>query len=304
MRAGGVLDVADLGKDGVELDSHAPVHGHGALAVESALDQHRAVSVAGEERQQLGGGNSGQDGGSGNLVPVQMQDGQHGAVASGIEELVRVPSGGRRPGLCLTVAHHTGDHQVGIVECGPEGMAQRVAELTALVDGPRGLRAAVTGDAAGEGELAKQPSHALTVARDVGIALAVGAFEPGVGHDGRPPVTWTADEDGAEIQRLDAPAQVGVDEVEPGAGPPVTQQPWLDVLGDEGPPQQRVVHEVDLAGGEVVGSPEVGVEWKQLIGFRPSEGWRFVDGIHRVLLQCITGLVLVMLTFGRFHLAR
>ena len=152
-----------------------------------------------------------------------MQDGQHGAVPSGIEELVRVPSGGCRPGLGLAVAHHTGDHQVGVVECRAEGMAQRVAELTTLVDGPRGLRAAVTGDAAGEGELAEQSSHAITVAPDVGISFAVGAFEPGVGDDGRPPVTWTAYEYGAEVQRLDAPAQVGVDEVESRAGSPVTQ---------------------------------------------------------------------------------
>ncbi len=223
VRAGGVLDVADLGKDGVQLGSHTPVHGHGTFAVESTFDQHRAVPVAGEELQKLGGGNSSQHRGSGDLVPVQMQDGQHGAVPSGVEEFVRVPSRGRRPGFGLSVAHHTGDHQVGVVECSPEGMAQRVAELTALVDGPRGLRAAVTGDAAGEGELAEQPSHTVTVAPNVGISLAVGAFEPGVGHDGRSPVTWAAYEYGAEVHRLDATTQVSVDEVEPRAGPPVTQ---------------------------------------------------------------------------------
>ncbi len=61
------------------------------------------------------------------------------------------------------------------------------------------------------------------------------------------------------------PAQVGVAEVEPGARPPVAEQAGLDVLGDERTAQQGVVHEVDLARGQVVGGPEVGVELAQRV---------------------------------------
>ena len=52
----------DLVEDAVEGGGHALVHGHRVLAVEPALDQHRPVAVAGEERQQLVGRDPGQHG--------------------------------------------------------------------------------------------------------------------------------------------------------------------------------------------------------------------------------------------------
>ena len=64
-----------------------------------------------------------------------------------------------------------------------------------------------------------------------------------------------------EVDRLlagepDQPGDVGVDERQPGAGPPVTEQSGLDVLDGQRTAQQRVVLQVDLADGQVVvGSP-------------------------------------------------
>ena len=66
-----------------------------------------------------------------------MQDRQHRAVGARVEELVRVPAGGERPGLGLAVADDAGDEQVGVVEGGAVGVGERVAELAALVDRAR-----------------------------------------------------------------------------------------------------------------------------------------------------------------------
>ncbi|HEV7137710.1 MAG TPA: hypothetical protein VGN43_13820, partial [Steroidobacteraceae bacterium] len=63
-----------------------------------------------------------------------MQDRQHRAVAGRIEELVRVPAGGERPGLGLAVADHAGDQQIRVVEGSAEGVRQRIPELAALVN--------------------------------------------------------------------------------------------------------------------------------------------------------------------------
>ena len=53
----------------------------------------------------------GQDGRVGNLVAVEMQDRQHGAVGGRIEKLVGMPGGGQRPGLRLAVADDAGDDE-------------------------------------------------------------------------------------------------------------------------------------------------------------------------------------------------
>ena len=100
----------------------------------------------------------------GDLVLVEVQDRQHGAVARRVEEADPLPRALQRPGLGLAVADHAGDQQVGVVEGGAEGVHERVAELTALVDRARGRDADVAGDAAGRRELADQPPQPGLVA--------------------------------------------------------------------------------------------------------------------------------------------
>ena len=75
-----------------------------------------------------------QDGRVADLVAVQVQDRQHGSVADWVEELVGMPGG--RQGACFrfAVAYDAGDDQVGIVERGAKGMAERIAQLATLVN--------------------------------------------------------------------------------------------------------------------------------------------------------------------------
>ena len=83
----------------------------------------------------------------GDLVAVQVQDGQHGAVARRVQEPGRLPGGGQRAGFGLAVPDHRGDDQVGIVEGRPKRVRQAVAQLTALVDRAGQLWRAVRTDA-------------------------------------------------------------------------------------------------------------------------------------------------------------
>ena len=295
---GGILDVPDLREDLVEGGGHATVDGHGGLAVETALHQDRPVAVADKQRHELGGRYAGQHCRRGDLVSVQVEDGQDDTVVTGVEEFVRVPSGGRRSCLRLAVADDAGHDQVGVVERRSEGVTEGVAQLPSFVDRPWGLRAAMAGNAAGKRELAEEPGHTLSVAGHMGVALAVGAFQPGVGHDGRASVARAAHEDGIEILPLDAAAQVGVDEIEAGAGPPVAQQSGLDVLREQWTLEQRVVHEVDLARGQIVGRPEIRVEAGEFV-LGGGGGRRHMLGVGHLALLWDVGGRLGAVVMGR-----
>ena len=153
------LDAPDLADDGVERAGHEPVH-RGRVV---PLDEVGRVAVAAEELVQLLVADPRQDGGVGDLVAVEVQDRQHRAVGHRVEELVGVPARRQRPGLRLAVADDAGDDQVGVVEGGPVGVRQGVAELAALVDRAGRLRRDVAGDAARERELREEALHALLI---------------------------------------------------------------------------------------------------------------------------------------------
>jgi len=217
------------------------------------------------------------------LVPVEVQHGEDGAVAAGVEEGRDLPRARQRSGLGLPVADDAGDQQVGGVEGGAGGVHQRVAELAALVDAAGGLHADVTGDAAGCGELAEQLQHPLGVRAHRRVDLAVRALQVGAGHQRRPAVPGAGDVDARCPGALDQPVQLHVQRRQPRAGAPVAEQPRLHVTVLQRPAQQRVVPQVDLADRQVVGRcPPPQVQF-QVVGGVVS---RVAGERDRVLLQC------------------
>src|ERR1700733_9412176 len=70
------------------------------------------------------------------------------------------------------VTDHAGDDQAGIVERGPEGVAERVPQLSAFVDRSRRRRRDVTGDPARKQELGEEVLEPSFILADVGIDLA------------------------------------------------------------------------------------------------------------------------------------
>ena len=258
--AGVTLDAADVGDDRVERRGHPLVHFHRVVA----FDEIRRVAVAAEERLQFVARNAGQHGGAGDLVAVQMQNGQHGAVVDRIEKFVRVPTGRERAGLCFAVADDARDEQVGIVERGAEGMRQRVPQLAAFVNRTGRLRRDMTRNAAGERELREQPLHPVLVLRDIRVHLAIGALEIRVGDDARAAVARAGDVDHVQIVRVDDAVQVDVDEVQSRRRAPVAEQARLDVRQRERLFQQRIVVEIDLPDRQVVRRAPIRVQLAQL----------------------------------------
>ena len=125
------LDRLDPVKHDVERRGHQFVHDRGVASRHIV----RLVAIALHERGELRLGNTREDRGAGDLVAVQMEDRQHRAVARGVDELVRVPARGERRRLRLAIADDATGDEIRIVECRAVRMRERVAELTALVDG-------------------------------------------------------------------------------------------------------------------------------------------------------------------------
>ena len=202
-----VLDLRDPVERPVERGREGLMHQLGLVA----FDQQRLPAVPAEERDELVLRDPGEHGRVRDLVAVQVQDRQDGAVGLCVQELVRVPARGERACLGLAVAHDAGDDQVGVVEGGAERVDEGVPELAALVDRARHLRRDVARDPARERELAEQRPEPRLVLGDVRVALGVRPLEVGVRDERRPAVTRTGHVDRVQVALPDRPVQVDVD---------------------------------------------------------------------------------------------
>ena len=229
------------------------------------MDAQRVPAVAVEERVELVVGDAGEHRRVRDLVPVQVQDRQHGAVADRVQELVRVPRRRERARLRLAVSDDARDNQVGVVVGGAVGVRERVAELAALVDRAGHLGRGVARDPPREGELAEELLHALGVLGDVRVQLVVRPLEVRVRDHRRPAVARPTDVDHVQVFEPDLAVQVRVDEVQARRRAPVAEQAGLHVLERQRLPEQRIVEQVDLADGQEVGRTPVPVEKVELL---------------------------------------
>ena len=264
--ARGVVRGARVLLDGVDL-LDGPVHRLGHFRVHFggvvALDEARLPPAAAEEHLELLVADAGKERGVGDLEAVEVQDRQHRAVRDGVDELVAVPRGGERAGLGLAVADDAGGDEVRVIHHGAEGVRERVAQLAALVDGARRLGRDMARDAAGERKLLEQALHAGRVARDVRVHVGVRAVEIVLRDHGVAAVARAGEIDHVEVVFVDDAVEVRVDEVLAGHGAPVADDLLLDVALGQPPAQQRVVEQVELAGGQIIRRAPPGVHLGQ-----------------------------------------
>ena len=117
------LDRGDLVEDVVEQFREPAVDvGMVRGAVVDDLEEVRIVTVTHHQAAQFVLRDAIQHSRIGDLVAVEMQNGQHHAVFGGVHELVGVPTGGQCAGLGLAVADDRRDEQVGVVERRTVGM--------------------------------------------------------------------------------------------------------------------------------------------------------------------------------------
>ena len=271
----GGLDVADLVKDLFKQGGEALVDARMALVVKTGDKEVRLIAHALKKLGEFFVGHAGKDSGVGDLIAVEMQDRQNDTVGCRVHELVGLPRSRERTGLGLAVAHHGHGQQARVVHDGAIGVAERVAELAALVDGTGRLGRKVARNAAGIGELAEELLQASLVIGDVGANLAVGAVEQRLGSTGGTAVARTHQEDGVLVVVGDEAVDVAEQEVDAGRGSPVTDQAVLNVrttkvtrlaglLVDKVSTHQRVGAKVNLADGQIVRGTPIQVDTLEL----------------------------------------
>src|SRR5262245_2986431 len=116
----------------------------------------------------------GENAGIGDLVAVEVKDGQNRPVPRRIEEFVGMPARRQRSSFRLAVADDAGNDQIGVVEGRSVGVRDGIAEFTALVYRTGRLRRHVARDAAGERELGEQALQPLLVPRGERITTTEG----------------------------------------------------------------------------------------------------------------------------------
>jgi len=286
------LELLDLRDGLVHGGRHELVHLLGVVA----FDELRRPAAATEELVQLLGLYAGQNRRVANLVAIQVQDRQHCPVGDRVEELVGVPGGRQGARFGLSVADDAGDDETGIVERRAEGMTERVPEFATFVDRPRRRRGDVAGDPAGKRELGEQPCQPGLVLADVGIDLAVGALQVGVGDQCRTAVTGTGHVEHVEVALFDHPVQVHVDEVLARRRAPVSNHERLHVRQFQWLLQERIFVEIELADGEIVGGTPIGIHSLEQLGRekvrRHGVAFRSIPEVsHRVQSRnLVTGL--------------
>jgi hypothetical protein len=223
------------------------------------------VAIADEKRFEFIVRNAGEDGGIGDFVPVEMEDGKDGAIANGIEEFIGVPGSSERAGFRFTIADADGDDEIGIVEGGAVAVGEGIAEFATFVNGAGCFGSAVGTNAAGKRKLAEEFEHASFVATFVWIDFGIVALEIGIGEAGRSTVTRAGDVEDVEVVFFDEAIEMDPDKRLAGIGTPVAEKAILDVLGLERLAEERIGAKIDHAGGKIVASAPVGVHLGEFV---------------------------------------
>src|SRR5881394_3900527 len=136
----------------------------------------------------------------------------------------------------------------------------------------------MAGDATRERELAEQPLHPFFVLCDVRIDLRVGSFHVSIGDDAGTAVARTYNVNHVEIPLLDRSIQMGIDEIQPRSGSPMTEQTGFNMFLLQRLFQQGIVIQVDLPHRKVVCRPPVGVDLVQLVATERRSLYRRASG--------------------------
>src|ERR1700754_596327 len=133
------------------------------------------------------------------------------------------------------------------------------------MDGARRFRRHMARYAVRPREWAEQLAHARHAAVDTWIDLGVGTFEVRMRDEAGAAMAGADHVDHVEIALDDRAVQVRVDEIEARGGAPMAEQAVLDVFLAQRLAEHRVVAQVDLPDGEVIGGTPVGMHAAQQI---------------------------------------
>ena len=252
------LDFTDCG---LQFRSHQLVHGLRVMA----FHEIRFVPVPSEQTCEFFIAHTPQNCRVRDLVSVQVKNRQDCSIPCRVQELVRMPTRGQRPGLRLSISHYTTDQKVRIIKGCAIGMRNAVTEFSSLMNGSRRLRRHMARDSARKRKLLEQTFHAELVLPNIRVDFAVRAFQVSVRHQARPAMTRTRDVNHIQVEFLDQTIAMHINEIKARRGTPVAEEPRLHMLYFQRLSQQRVVVQINLPYRQVVGGAPVRIHPAQFV---------------------------------------
>src|SRR5712671_3810364 len=186
------------------------------------LDKIRLPAVAREELGEFLVIHPAKQGRICDLVTIEMENGQHGTVTCRIQKFIAMPARGQWSRFRFAVSHHAACKQVWVIEHRAASVHDRITQFSTLVDGPRRFGCCMARNSSGKGKLLEQPLYALFILRDVGIKLAIGAFQVCIRDHSGSAVAGTSNIDDIQVVFLNQAIEMDVDEVQTWRGSPVS----------------------------------------------------------------------------------
>src|ERR1700722_16161894 len=163
-----------------------------------------------------------------------MQDRKNRAVTLGVQEFIRMPTGGERAGLGFTIADNAANKQIGIIEGGAKGVRDRVAQFASFMNRARGLRSCVAWDASRKRKLLEQSVQTFLGLRNMRVKLAIGTLQKCIGHHPRSSVPRPSDENYIQVELFYEPIEMNINKIQAGRRPPVSEQARFDLVDFKG----------------------------------------------------------------------
>ena len=222
------------------------------------------------------------------LVAIQMEDRQDGAIANGAQKLIDVPGSRQGSRFRFAVADHCRHDQFRIIERRPASVREHIPKLSSLMNRARRFRRAVAPNASGKRELLEEFPQAFFVFALVRVHLGVAAFQIDGSKNSRGAMPRPGQKDHVLIVLLDLAHQVNVGECQAGTRTPMPQEAVLDVFRLQGLPQQWIFLQIEHAQDYVSARSPKRIGLAQLFGAQGSSldrGSRFAKRTQR--LNCM-----------------
>src|SRR6185437_3881260 len=101
---------------------------------------------------------------------------------------------------------------------------------------------------------------------DIGIDLAIGALKIRIRHHARSAMAGPADVNDVEVARPDGAIEMGIDKIQSRRGPPMSEQPRLDVFEPQRLAQESIIEQIYLTYRQIIGGTPVPVKQLQIAG--------------------------------------
>src|SRR5215472_10720386 len=176
-----------------------------------------------------------------------------------------MPGSRERARFGFAVSYHRSDNQVWIVERRTAGMGQYVSQFASFVNRAGSFRRAVAADAPRKGKLLKELVQACFVFAFFRIDFGVRTLKICRSQNARRAVSRARHEDHVEVEFLDQPVQVDIDESQTWARAPMPEQAVLDVLWLQRFLQQGIRLKIDHAQRQIAAGAPVCVSFSQFL---------------------------------------